>query len=514
MNRSSSSITILLILFFQFPFAVSAQEPVLHLDSIYSEVLKEQRAIQVIYPDNYDPSQKESYDMLLVLEGIAPFVRLQWQFLQGEGFIPKNMIMVGLPNTVKDGVDMRDRDFTPTVTWQGTGGAANFITFLKKELLPYIKNKYPVKDSGHTIYGGSLSGLLVMTAFVTDLGLFTSYMAVDPSLWYDNFYINKLAAKKFETLQRLHNSLWIAGRIGHAYNEMGIAMMDSILQAKAPEGLDWACQKYPNETHYSTQFKGCWDGLKFSYGGFYASTGGYVASRIIDISPLNGTVVPGVPFTLSSYNLQSAKYIHYTMDGTEPTKASPTLDERNKISISAESKIIARSFGIRDEYNKVTTAIFKTSDWFPSVQLPGKAKSGGLHYSYYEGSSDQLSGFKKAKPMKSGVAAKDFELSAFPAQKDFAILLEGYIEIKKDGYYLLSLGGEEGSKVYLDNNLVLGQHYHQQIRGENYLVPLAKGFHKIEIQYWHKKNGQNLQPVYITPESQDGYPIPPDILYY
>jgi predicted alpha/beta superfamily hydrolase len=511
MNRVFFSIIV--ILFLQFSIAANAQEPVIHLDSIYSEVLKERRIIQVIYPENYDPSKKDSYDMLLVLEGIAPFVRLQWQFLQGEGFIPKNMIMVGLPNTVKDGADMRDRDFTPTVTWQGTGGAANFIAFLKKELLLYIKNKYPVKDNGHTIYGGSLSGLLVMTAFVTDPGLFTSYMAVDPSLWYDNFYINKLAAKKFDTLQHLHNSLWIAGRTGHAYHEMGVAMMDSILQVKAPEGLDWACQKYSNETHYSTQFKGCWDGLKFSYGGFYASTGGYIASRYVDISPMNGTVVPGVPFVLSCYNLQSEKYIHYTTDGTTPGKASPTLHERNKISISTDSKLIARSFGVRDEYNKVTTAIFKTSDWFPSVQAPRNAKSGGLRYAYYEGSSDQLPDFKKAKPVRSGVAGKDFDLSAFPAQKDFAVSLEGYIEIRDDGYYLLSLGGDAGSKVYLDNHIVLGQYYRPG-HGENYLVPLAKGFHKLEIQYLHKKNGQNLQPVYITPENKDSYPIPPDILYY
>lgn len=513
MNCSFFSIAILLILFFQFPFTASSQEPVIHRDSIYSQVLKEQRAIQVIYPENYDPALKDKYEVLFMLEGISRFVPIEWQFLQGEGFIPKNMIMVGLPNTIKNGVDMRDRDFTPTVTYPGSGGAGNFTAFLKKELLPYIKNKYPVKDNGHTIHGGSLGGLLVMYAFLTEPALFTSYQAVDPSLWYDDFYANKLAAKKFDSLANLRKSLWIAGRTGDAYKYMGIAMIDSILQNKAPAGLDWKCHAYSNETHYSTQFKGLWDGLKFSYGGFYASTGGYIASRNIDLTPLNGIVTKGRPFKLWCYNLLSEKYIHYTTDGTVPTKASPTLAEENLLSLSSDSKLTAKSFGVREEYNKVITANFKTADLFPAVQLSKKAKPGGLHYAYYEGQWDKPPDFKKIKPMKSGLAGKDFDLSAFPAQKDFAFLMEGYIEIKKEGYYIFSLGGDPGSKVYIGNNLVLGQYYRPGL-GENYIVPLEKGIHKIRIEYLHKKNGNNLLPVYITPEGQDGFPISTDMTYY
>src|SRR5204862_4773522 len=175
------------------------------------------------------------------------------------------------------------------------------------------------------LYGGSLGGLFVMYAFLNNPDLFTSYIAIDPSLWWDNFYLNKIAANKFDSLKVYNNTLFIVGRKGEIYKEMGIYGMDSMLHAKKPLGLDWTCIPYANETHYSTNFKGFWEGLKFSYGGFYASTGGYITSRKIVIKPKRGVVLRNVPFKFICYNLMSDVYLHYTTDGTIPTVKSPKL---------------------------------------------------------------------------------------------------------------------------------------------------------------------------------------------
>jgi predicted alpha/beta superfamily hydrolase len=172
---------------------------------------------------------------------------VEFDLLQGEGFIPKNVIIIGLPNTEKNGVNMRNRDFTPTSTSNLTGGAEKFLSFFRDELMPYVINKYNAKSKGHTLYGGSLGGLFVVYAFLNEPDLFTSYIAIDPSLWWDKFYLNKIATRKFDSLASFNNTLFIAAREGNNYRYMGIAEMDSILQSKVPAGLDWKCIKYSDE---------------------------------------------------------------------------------------------------------------------------------------------------------------------------------------------------------------------------------------------------------------------------
>ena len=489
--------------------ATAQDQPALQ-DSVYSSILGEERAIEVIYPKGHNPQSPQKYEVLYCLEGVADFARLEYNFLNGEGFIP-NLIIIGLPNTVKNGMGMRDRDFTPTHTYEFTGGANKFLAFLKDELLPYIAKKYPVKASGNTLYGGSLSGLFVVYAFLNEPSLFTSYMAVDPSLWWDNFYPNKLASKKFDSLTNLHNSLWIAGREGSAYNYMGTAEMDSLLHIKAPTGLTWRCAKYQGETHYSTQFKGVWDGLKFSYAGFYASEGGYPTSRKIAIKPNRGMVAKNSPFGLICYNVTQGPYIHYTTDDTQPTASSPALTgDETRITLSTSAKIIVKSIGVRPAYDRVDTAYFEVGDALPGIAKPEGIVPGGLNYKYYEGSWDTMPAFAKLKALKAGQAGKDFDLGSLPRQTGFALQMEGYMRIDNPGNYILELGGTY-FRVYINNQLILGGH--NTGNGENYMLPLEKGFYPLRIEYLHKKDTDNLEPLYIKPDGIDDYPVPVEVLY-
>lgn len=278
--------------------AATAQEPKVVPDSFYSQILKEERQLHIVLPKNYNPTSTDKYEIVYCLDDITDFLTMEWGMLQWEGFIPKNMIMVGITNPKPNGVDMRDRDFTPTKTSDISGGAERFLLFFKHELIPFINSKYKATNSGNVLYGGSLGGLFVMYAFLNDPNLFSSYIAIDPSLWWDNFYLNKIAANKFDSVKAYNNTLFIVGRKGEIYKEMGIYGMDSLLHAKKPSRLDWTCIPYANETHYSTNVKGFWEGLKFSYGGFYASSGGYSTSRRIVIKPKRGRVLRDVPFKL------------------------------------------------------------------------------------------------------------------------------------------------------------------------------------------------------------------------
>src|SRR5690606_37490472 len=114
----------------------------------------------------------------LHLVGLGQFYNLQFT-------MPKT-IVVGIAN-----VD-RKRDFTfPTTDknlkrdYPTTGGSANFISFLEKEVQPYIEANYKVNTT-KMIIGQSLGGLLATEILLKRIDLFTHYFIVSPSLWWDN----------------------------------------------------------------------------------------------------------------------------------------------------------------------------------------------------------------------------------------------------------------------------------------------------------------------------------------
>src|SRR5688572_543269 len=109
-------------------------------DSLYSEILKENRKFQVVLPQNYKPESGEKYDVMYVLDGEwnVRFMANTQQFTQEEAFMP-SIIIVAVFNTD------RNRDFLPTNSPEAptSGGADKFLSFFKNELIPYINKTYP-----------------------------------------------------------------------------------------------------------------------------------------------------------------------------------------------------------------------------------------------------------------------------------------------------------------------------------------------------------------------------------
>ena len=499
---------VLLAALFSTPSLCPAQSPPTLHDSLYSSVLQEERHLDIIFPKDYDSTKKsEKYEVLYCLEGITEFVKTEYNFLSGEGFIP-NLILVGVLNTQTKGVSNRDRDYTPTHTYGGTGGADKYLAFLKDELLPYMQKHYPLKPSGHSLYGGSLSGLMTVYAFLREPSLFTSYIAVDPSLWWDNFWPVQYAAKRFAAFGALHNTLWLAGREGSAFKYMGIEMLDSLLSAHAPTGLVWQRRLYPNETHYSTQFKGLWDGLKFSYGGFYASKGGYPPSREIAIKPSRGLVLKNKPFPLLCYNLADSPYIRYAVDGSQPTASSPSLTgEQTSIILEHTGWVRFRSIGVREEYARTDSAYYEVGEPIKPVSPPAGVQPGGLRYSLYEGNWDSLPDRSHLTVTRSGWGGFDF--SSFPST-GYLVAFDGYIFIDVPGYYIFENGGRH-FRATVGGRRILGDHIGSG--GESYMVPLAKGFYPLQVEYLHRTNGDGLEPLYLKPENIDDFPVPTNLLY-
>jgi len=468
-------------------------------DSIYSEVLKEKRELKILLPSNYKPASKEKYDVVYVLDGennLEIFSQIHL-FAKKEGFMP-GVILVAVINT------NRNRDFTPTVlkNISGSGGADNFISFFKKELIPYINKTYP--SSGQSIlYGHSFGGLFAIYAMLSEPTIFSSYLATDPSLWYDKNYVNKLANEKLKTLSQSEQTLFITGR-EDGMKDMGISMLDSILKVKAPEKLTYKVVAYENETHGSVQLKSIYDGLKIVYDGYKTS------NQNIEFHPGNGIVMKDKPYVI--YNPGRFPVLHYTTDGTIPTSTSAKMGKVT--TFTGPMNLTIKSFSPKGKYDKTVNGRFVLGKAPVPVSKPKSFKPGGLSYSYYEGKWDSLPDFKKLKPVKLGVADSSFNFSKLPSKTNFALVFEGMIQIKEEGYHLLIIDSDDGSKFYLNNKLLIN---HDGTHGfgspKSYLIPLKEGFYPVRLEYFQKGYGADLRLKYIAPGKKDPIDIPSDFLF-
>lgn len=160
-----------------------------YIDHVHSEILKEDRTINIYLPEGYDKNTR--YPVIYLLDGSADedFIHVvgivQYNTFSWVNRIPKS-IVIGIANT------NRKRNFTSpakvpndTKLVPDNGGSAKFIAFLEKELQPYVEKKYKT-DSSKTIIGQSLGGLLATEILFTKPELFNHYIIISPSLWWND----------------------------------------------------------------------------------------------------------------------------------------------------------------------------------------------------------------------------------------------------------------------------------------------------------------------------------------
>jgi len=495
-------LTFSLILFSQtFSYA---QDHVVLSDSIYSDILKEERSIKVLLPDTYKPGSGEKYEVIYLTDGewaMGTF-SFVYKFAQSENFVPP-AIIVAVPNRYINTANQRDRDFLPVHVPQPaiSGGAGNFLSFFKNELIPYIDKTYPTNGT-NSLYGHSYGGLFVLYALLSEPQLFGSYYATDPPFRFNDDYLIKMASKELENLPP-DKILWLAGN-ELTYKGQGINRLDSVLRLKAPSSLHWEMVTFPNETHNSVRLKAMYDGIKFSYSGY--------SNASVSFHPMNGILLKDKPTLIGVLN--GSLDLRYTTDGTEPDLTSEKVNN-SMFTITGPAQLVLKAFSTSGKYDNIVRGSFELGEALPSVPQPKKFKQGGLKYSYYEGSWEKLPDFKKLKPIQTGIADSLFNINMLPGKTNFACLLEGYFEIPRDGYYVFGLVSNDGSKLYLGDKLIIdndGVRTTESIK--TFILPLKKGFYPVRIEYFQKDESSVFQLLYINMETWNATNYPFLFQYY
>jgi uncharacterized protein len=217
--------------------------------TINSKVLRETRRINVYVPAGYQESAETRLPVLYMPDGgmAEDFLHVAglMQVSVGNGTM-RPFLLVGIENTERrrdmtgPTENANDKKIAPRV-----GGSEAFRRFIRDELMPQVKGRYrTTKETA--IVGESLAGLFVVETFLLEPDLFDTYIAFDPSLWWNNQKLLGDAGERLRARPKTKKTLYLASSSDDTEATQRFA---DILGKDAPPGLRWHYEKMPDEKH-------------------------------------------------------------------------------------------------------------------------------------------------------------------------------------------------------------------------------------------------------------------------
>lgn len=172
------------------------------MHTLASEVNAVEYELYVSLPRGYEENARRRYPVIYLLDADYSFAiahnvvehladrnNLQWAIVVGIAYAGPDLYRLN-----------RTRDYTPTRSLQGgygveyqkhSGGAGRFREFIRKELIPWVNGSFRTTEE-RILVGHSYGGLFAAWTLLTDPSLFSHYIIVSPSLWYDGGMIFEL----------------------------------------------------------------------------------------------------------------------------------------------------------------------------------------------------------------------------------------------------------------------------------------------------------------------------------
>ena len=200
--------------------------------------------------------------------------------------------------------------------------------------------------------------------------------------------------------------------------------------------------------------------------------------------------------------------IRYTTNGSIPDSASFLYNK--PVDINETTLISARCFRNGKPVSGTSKELFKKVKPEESVEIENAVN--GIHYKYFEGEWDSLPDFNSLKPVDQNIIP-DFSISSAKSSDHFGFEYEGYIKIPAQGIYTFYTSSDDGSRLYIGQNLIVdndGLHGNEEKSGT---VALSKGYHPIKVTFFEGTGGQNLD-VQIKSMNMEKESIPGSLLFY
>ena len=116
----------------------------------------------------------------------------------------------------------------------------------------------------------------------------------------------------------------------------------------------------------------------------------------------------------------------------------------------------------------------------------------GLKYQYFDGAYNRLPDFKNLKVVRDG-SIEQFKLPEENSGENFAVKYSGYINIPQDGFYMFYTKSDDGTKLFVDEKLIVNNDGRHGPIENNGVASLNTGFHKIEVVFFQAGGGLFLE---------------------
>ena len=217
---------------------------------IDSKILNETRIINIWTPPNYATST-DSLPVLYMPDGglqedFPHIANTVAELVNNKTIRP--VIVVGIEN-IQRRKDLsgpteieEDKKIAPVI-----GGAEKFRSFINDELFSEINKRYrTTTEKG--IIGESLAGLFIVETFFIAPDMFDFYIAMDPSLWWNNHYLIRTAKDNLAKFPTNPKRLWFAGS---KTKDISVYTKEfsKILATQQLKNLSWKFSDEPKEKH-------------------------------------------------------------------------------------------------------------------------------------------------------------------------------------------------------------------------------------------------------------------------
>ncbi|MCB4800013.1 alpha/beta hydrolase [Neotamlana laminarinivorans] len=242
-----------------------------------SEILNETREVWINVPSSYNYTiyAPKNYPVCYFFDGDTHFKN----FSAIQDWLTRN-VYASIPEIIMVAILQKDRtnELTPTkmetpenwkrANFSTSGGNKAFMDFIEKELKPFVNSNY--RTTNYSILSGhSFGGLATINCFVNTPEYFNAYLAIDPSMWWNNENILTNMGDSWVTKNHQNKRIYIAKATdsgsGEAHHKAILKLFDKLNAIPEPANFSFNYKIYEGEDHGSVVIPAEYDGIRYIF---------------------------------------------------------------------------------------------------------------------------------------------------------------------------------------------------------------------------------------------------------
>ena len=184
--------------------------------------------------------------------------------------------------------------------------------------------------------------------------------------------------------------------------------------------------------------------------------------------------------------------VRYTLDGSDPGPESPSYRKPLNLKLDeAGTTVSARVFLPDGRGGPIARARFARTSLVAGQDVGGLQLRPGLEFAHTEAAFQSAREVAEAPATRRGRTPR-VQLTGEERPEDFGLRLDGYLQVPADDLYVFELTSDDGSQLYLNNEVVIDHDGWHGATGKTGTIALASGHHRMRVLFFQGGGGRDL----------------------